>query len=77
MRGQSPFIVDAAPRDHQPHPATLAAALIPPVHIYKQLRGAYRLSRFSAFWRTMVLLVFIVVILVLFLDVLLVLGALG
>jgi len=54
-----------------------AAVLIPPVHIYKQLRGAYRLSRFSAFWRTMVLLVFIFIILVLFLDVLLVLGALG
>lgn len=55
----------------------LAFVLIPPVHIYKQLRGAYRLSRFSSFWRTMVLLVFIVVILVLFLDVLLVLGALA
>jgi hypothetical protein len=51
--------------------------LIPPVHIYKQLRGAYALSRFSALWRTMILLVFIVIILVLFLDVLLVLGALG
>jgi len=55
----------------------LAAFVIPPVHIYKQLKGAYSLSRFSAFWRTMILLVFIVVILVLFLDVLLVLGALG
>ena len=54
-----------------------ATVLIPPVHIYKQLRGAYRLSRFSAFWRTMVLLLFIVIILVLFLDALLVLGALG
>jgi hypothetical protein len=54
-----------------------ATVLIPPVHIYKQLRGAYRLSRFSAFWRTMILLVFIFIILVLFLDVLLVLGALG
>ena len=54
-----------------------ATVLIPPLHIYKQLRGAYQLSRFSAFWRTMILLVFIVIILVLFLDVLLVLGALG
>ena len=54
-----------------------ATVLIPPAHIYKQLRGAYALSRFSALWRTMILLVFIVIILVLFLDVLLVLGALG
>jgi hypothetical protein len=54
-----------------------ATFLIPPVHIYKQLKGAYSLSRFSAFWRTMILLVFIVIVLVLFLDLLLVLGALG
>lgn len=54
-----------------------ATVLIPPVHIYKQLRGAYTLSRFSAFWRTMVLLVFILIVLALFLNLLLVLGALG
>lgn len=54
-----------------------AAVLIPPVHIYKQLRGAYDLSRFSAGWRTMVLLVFISVILALFVNLLLMLGALG
>ena len=54
-----------------------ATVLIPPLHIYKQLRGAYSLSRFSAGWRTMMLLVFITIILILFLDVLLVLGALG
>ena len=28
----------------------------PPLHIYKQLRGAYRIGRFSAAWRTLVLL---------------------
>jgi hypothetical protein len=55
----------------------LATVLIPPVHLYKQLRGAYGLSRFSALWRTNTLLVFIVIILVLFLDVLLLLGVLG
>lgn len=55
----------------------LASVLIPPVHIYKQLRGTYALSRFSAFWRTMILLVFIAVVLTLFLNLLLVLGALG
>ena len=52
-----------------------ATVLIPPVHIYKQLRGAYQLRRFSASWRTMVLLVFITVILSLFVNLLLVLGA--
>lgn len=54
-----------------------AAVLIPPVHIYKQLRGAYALSRFSAGWRTMVLLVFITIVLGLFLNLLLLLGAMG
>ena len=54
-----------------------ASMLIPPVHIYKQLRGTYGLSRFSAFWRTMVLLGFIAIVLSLFVNLLLVLGALG
>ena len=35
-----------------------ASTLIPAIHIYKQLRGAYGLSRFSAFWRLCVLTVF-------------------
>ncbi len=34
----------------------LMTFLIPPVHIYRQLKGAYNLSRFSAFWRTSALL---------------------
>jgi hypothetical protein len=54
-----------------------ATGLVPLLHIYKQLRGAYSLSRFSALWRTAALSVFIVVILLLFLNLLLVLGALG
>ncbi|MXO61047.1 DUF3667 domain-containing protein [Altererythrobacter salegens] len=49
--------------------------MVPIYHIYRQLKGAYGLSRFSALWRTSVLLVFIVVILALFLNVLLLLGA--
>ncbi|MBX7497176.1 DUF3667 domain-containing protein [Qipengyuania sp. 6B39] len=49
--------------------------LAPPIHIYKQLRGAYGLSRFSAFWRLCVLMVFIGIVLSLFLQLLLVLGA--
>ena len=49
--------------------------LAPPLHLYKQLRGAYDLSRFSAFWRLLVLSGCIWVILVLFMQLLLLLGA--
>lgn len=54
---------------------TFASILIPPIHLYKQLRRAYGLSRFSAFWRLCILSVFIIVILTLFLQALLFLGA--
>jgi len=50
-------------------------AFIPPIHIYKQLRHTYDLRRFSAFWRLAVLLVFINIVAVMFLQLLLVLGA--
>lgn len=53
----------------------LAIMLIPPIHLYKQLRGAYELRRFSAFWRLMVLSIFIWIVIALFLQLLLVLGA--
>ena len=49
--------------------------LIPPIHIYKHLRGAYGLSRFSALWRFSVLSLFIMVVLLIFLQLLLLLGA--
>lgn len=55
----------------------LAGIFIPPVHIYKQLKYGYELSRFGAFWRTAALTnmtVFIVIML--FLWILLLLGAL-
>jgi hypothetical protein len=55
----------------------LAATFIPPLHVYRQLRGAYRLSRWSAVWRTAVLIVFAFIALALFLVLLLVLGVLG
>ena len=51
-----------------------AMILIPPVHLYLQLRGAYRIGRFSAAWRTLVLLVFANFAIVLFLLLLLALG---
>jgi hypothetical protein len=59
--------------------ATLATlgAIVPLIHIYKQLKGAYSLSRFSAVWRTLMLSVLIWVIVFLFVDVLLLLGAVG
>jgi hypothetical protein len=53
----------------------LILTLVPPVHLYKQLRGAYDLSRFSAFWRLMALSGFIWVVLLLFLQTLLLIGA--
>jgi len=36
----------------------LAAALVPPFHMYRQLKGAYGLSRWSAIWRWVLLLTF-------------------
>lgn len=53
----------------------LLGTFVPLVHIYKQLKGAYQLSRFSAAWRTLALSVLIWVIVFLFVDLLLVLGA--
>jgi hypothetical protein len=52
-----------------------AGVFVPPIHIYRQLKGAYGLSRFSALWRTAALSFFIVWILFIYIDVLLVLGA--
>jgi hypothetical protein len=56
---------------------SLAITLVPPIHMYRQLRGAYRLSRFSAVWRTFMLLVFASIASSLFLGLLLLLGLLG
>ncbi|HEY1606884.1 MAG TPA: DUF3667 domain-containing protein [Allosphingosinicella sp.] len=54
--------------------AGLAFILIPPIHICRQLHGAYRLSWFSALWRTLVLLLFAGFDLLLFLLLLVALG---
>ncbi len=53
----------------------LSATFIPPLHMYKQLRRTYDLSRLGAFVRLNILLFFIVFVIVLFLQMLLVLGA--
>ncbi len=50
-------------------------ATVAPLHVYKHLKHTYGLSRFSTIWRFLVLLVCILIILVLFLQALLVLGA--
>lgn len=55
----------------------LLGTIVPLAHIYKQLQGAYSLSRFSAAWRTMALSGMIWVIVFLFVDALLLLGAVG
>jgi len=57
--------------------AVTAMTFIPPFHMYKQLRGAYRLSRWSALWRTFMLLVFASIAASLFGLMLLALGVLG
>ena len=64
-------------RIHAVIAASLAILLVPPIHIYRQLRGAYQLSRWSAIWRTAALIVFAFVAATLFFLLLLTLGAFG
>ena len=54
-----------------------AIVLVPPVHMYRQLRGAYELSRWSALWRTVALLGIAFVAAALFMALLLALGVLA
>lgn len=54
-----------------------AFVLIPPLHLYKQLRYAYSLSRPGAVLRLMILSFFIWMVLILFASILLFLGMLG
>lgn len=61
---------------HQAISASMVT-LVPPIHIYKQLRGTYGLRRFSALWRTIALTVFAVMALVTFVLGLIMLGLLG
>jgi hypothetical protein len=56
---------------------SLAAVFLPPVHMYKQLRGAYALRRFSAAWRTIALLVFAFIALLFFIALMLGMGLMG
>ncbi len=54
-----------------------AFMLIPPIHIFRQLRGAYGLNWFSAAWRTFALLIFSTIALTIFLLLLIAIGVLG
>ena len=53
------------------------AALYPPFHMYRDLKGAYGLTRFGALWRTGVLLLFTAIALSLFAMAVVVLGMSG
>jgi outer membrane murein-binding lipoprotein Lpp len=55
----------------------LLAMIGAPLHIYRQLKGAYQLNRFSALWRTAALIFFALVAINLFLLLLLALGVLA
>jgi hypothetical protein len=44
----------------------LAALIVPPLHMYRQLKGAYGLGRWSALWRTSALLIMAAITLSLF-----------
>jgi hypothetical protein len=51
--------------------------LLPPIHMYWQLRGAYSLRWYSALWRTAALVVFAGLAAMIFFTLLLAIGALG
>ena len=51
--------------------------LVPPFHMYRQLKGAYQLGRFGALWRTTALTIFAFVAALLFFILLIALGVLG
>jgi hypothetical protein len=55
----------------------VAGTFIPPIHMYRQLRGAYGISRIGGLVRTAALATFGSVVLMVFLALLMLLGALG
>lgn len=48
--------------------------LVPPLHLYKQLRGTYQLSRFSAAWRLIAMIAFITIAVILFVQLIVAVG---
>ena len=55
----------------------LAMTIVPPLHIYRHLKGTYGLGRWSAVWRSFVLVIFAFIALSLFVSLLLSLGGVG
>jgi hypothetical protein len=55
----------------------LLLVFVPPLHMFRQLRGAYSLSRWSALWRTLALIVFAAMATSLFLGILVLIGVIG
>ncbi|WP_325051110.1 hypothetical protein [Aurantiacibacter spongiae] len=55
--------------------ALCLALVVPPIHVYRQLRGAYGLSRRSTIWRLLILSAFIWIAVALFVNILFLLGA--
>jgi hypothetical protein len=51
-----------------------ALGIIPPIHLYKQLRGAYGLSRFGSWLRLFLLTIAIFIVLVIFFTLLVLIG---
>jgi len=51
------------------------AWLVPPIHMYRQLRGTYSVGRFGAVWRTLALTIFAFIAISLFTTLLVGLGA--
>jgi ABC-type multidrug transport system fused ATPase/permease subunit len=55
----------------------LTLGIVPPIHMFRQLRGAYQLRWYSALWRTVLLVFFALLASTIFLLLLLALGVLG
>ena len=55
----------------------LAILIVPPIHIYRQLKGAYGLTRWSAIWRTFMLVIFAFIAISMFVSLLLTIGGVG
>jgi hypothetical protein len=49
----------------------------PPLHIYKQLKGAYLLSRWGALWRTGAMLMTALIVMPIFISIILLMGLVG
>jgi hypothetical protein len=54
--------------------SVLALTFVPPIHMYRQLKGAYGLSRSSALWRTAMMVVFAGIVITIFMLILVLLG---